>query len=154
MNEYSTRPGVRTEIVDFARATTVTAVVVTLLNLSLVTVAGFFVELPTEIAAFQLTQVAVASIVPTVVAAIVYFLLYRYTSAPKLNLLVVNTVVLTVSFLGFANFEPGASGTPGAIPADPQVILNTLIVLSVLHVVTAAVVVAGLVGLTDRGSIA
>ena len=60
-----------------------------------------------------------------------------------------STVVLAVSFLGFANFEPGASGTPGALPADPQLVINTLIVLSMLHVVTAAVV-AGLVGLTDR----
>ena len=153
MDEHPSRIGLsnRAEIVGLTRAGVVTAVIAAILNVVVILIAQAFIDLPTDIAALQLTQVIVASVVPAIGATVVYGLLRRYTASARRNLLVVSTVVLTLSFLGYANFEPGATGTPGAIPSDPALIINTLIVLSMIHVLTAAVIVAGLTELTDWG---
>ena len=140
------------DLVELGRNGVSIAILVAVVNVTTVLVASAVVALPTDIPALQLPQVAIASAVPAIVATIVYEVLRRYTTRPKRNLLIVSALVLTLSFVGYTNFEPGATGTPGAIPADPTLLLNTLIVLSVMHVVTATLIVGGLFWSTTRAS--
>jgi Family of unknown function (DUF6069) len=99
----------------------------------------FLMPLPPDQAIQQIPAVAfiMASVVPALLAAIFYGLLGRFAAARATSIFVIVSVV-------FALLSLGGSLTP---PVE----LSTRLVLSLLHLTTAAIIVAGLVRFARQG---
>ena len=77
------------------------------------------------------------TVVPALLAAMVFALLGRFTRRPVRNFVVLAALLLVLSFV-----------TPLTVPGAP---LSMVLALEVMHVVAAVVIVGGLVTLARRG---
>ena len=84
-----------------------------------------------------LGMVVGSTVVPALVAGVVFALLGRFTRRPVRNFVVLAAVLLVLSFI-----------TPLTIPGAP---LSMILAMELMHVVAAVVIVGGLVVLARRG---
>lgn len=83
-----------------------------------------------------LGMVVVSTVVPALLAGVVYALLGRFTRRPVRNFVVLSGVLLVLSF-----------ATPLTIAGAP---LSMVLVLELMHVVAAVVIMGGLVSLARK----
>ena len=84
-----------------------------------------------------LGMVVGTTVVPAILAAVVFALLGRFTKRPVRNFVVVSAVLLVLSFV-----------TPLTIPGAP---LSMVLALELMHIVAAVAIVGGLTALARRG---